>query len=94
MKFIFPKNYNFKAKLFGILDYSTLFFNLFWDTFVFCFLNLFITNINLKILLFIVLCLPILFFSILGLNHENICQVLFYLFKYLVKPKIYLFYKN
>ena len=28
MKFIFPQNYNFKNKLFGFLDYSTIFFNL------------------------------------------------------------------
>ena len=25
MKFIFPQNYNFKNKLFGFLDYSTIF---------------------------------------------------------------------
>ena len=94
MKFIFPKNYNFKSKLFGIIDYSSLFFNLVWDIFIFCFLSLFISNINLKILLFIVLCLPILCFSLFSLNNENICQVLFYLLKFFVKPKVYLFYKN
>ena len=31
MKFIFPQNYNFKNKLFGFLDYSTIFLNLIWD---------------------------------------------------------------
>ena len=30
MKFIFPKNYNFKNKLFGFIDYSTIFINLIW----------------------------------------------------------------
>ena len=27
MKFIFPQNYNFKSKLFGVIDYSTAIFN-------------------------------------------------------------------
>lgn len=30
MKFIFPQNYNFKNKLFGIIDYSSLIFNIIW----------------------------------------------------------------
>ena len=28
MKFIFPQNYNFKNKLFGIIDYTNLFLNI------------------------------------------------------------------
>ncbi len=28
MKFIFPRNYNFKAKLFGIFDYFTIIINI------------------------------------------------------------------
>ena len=28
IKFIFPQNYCFKQKLFGFIDYSTLFFNI------------------------------------------------------------------
>ena len=31
MKFIFPQNYCFKNKLFGIIDYSTLILNIIWD---------------------------------------------------------------
>ena len=41
MKFIFPQNYNFKNKLFGVIEYSTIFLNLIWDLFVFIFINLF-----------------------------------------------------
>ena len=37
MKFIFPQNYNFKNKLFGFLDYSTIFLNLIWFLFIFLF---------------------------------------------------------
>ena len=54
MKFIFPQNYNFKNKLFGFLDYSTIFLNLIWFLFIFLFINLFFNNINIKIFLFII----------------------------------------
>ena len=30
MKFIFPQNYDFKNKLLGIFDYSTIFINIIW----------------------------------------------------------------
>ena len=55
MKFIFPQNYNFKNKLFGVIEYSTIFLNLIWDLFVFIFINLF-KNLNVKIFLFFILC--------------------------------------
>ena len=47
MKFIFPQNYNFKNKLFGVIEYSTIFLNLIWDLIIFIFVNLF-HNLNIK----------------------------------------------
>ena len=35
LKFIFPQNYNFKNKLFGVIDYTTIVVNIVWSTFVF-----------------------------------------------------------
>lgn len=94
MKFIFPKNYNFKNKLFGIIDYSSLFVNLLWEVFVFCFINLIFVNITIKIFIFIVLCLPLFLFSLLGLNNENILYVINYLIKFVFSTKIFLFNKD
>ena len=91
MKFIFPKNYNFKNKLFGIIDYSSLFVNLLWEVFVFCFINLIFINITIKIFIFIVLCLPLFLFSLVGLNNENILYVINYLIKFVFSTKIFLF---
>ena len=71
MKFIFPKNYDFKNKLFGIIDYSTVFINLIWYGFVFILINLFFNNLNIKIFLFILLCFPFLLISISGFNGET-----------------------
>lgn len=42
MKFIFPKNYNFKNKIFGIIDYSTALVNIIWYAFYFLLINPFI----------------------------------------------------
>ena len=94
MKFIFPQNYSFKNKLFGIIDYSTLVLNIVWDAFIFCILDLIIKNISIKISVFIIFCFPLLLFSIIGFNHENFVNVLVYLFKYIKKPKIYFYSKN
>ncbi len=93
MKFIFPQNYSFKSKLFGFIDYSTLFLNIIWDFFIFCLLDLIISNISLKISLFIIFCFPLFLFSIIGFNHENFVYVLTYLFKFIFNKKIYLYSK-
>ena len=69
MKFIFPQNYDFNHKLLGIFDISTLIVNGIWALFVFCFLNLFFHNLNIKIFLFIIFVLPLLLFSIIGCNY-------------------------
>lgn len=91
MKFIFPSNYNFKGKLFGVLDYNTAIFNLIWCIFIFCLINLIFSNITVKVYIFIALCFPILLFSLIGFNHENILYVLSYLIKFFINRKIYLY---
>lgn len=94
MKFIFPKNYNFKSKILGIIDYPTAIILVIWCIFIFCLLNLLIYSLTLKIVLFISLCLPLILFSFVGFNHENIIYVFFYILKYLFSPKLYLFSKS
>lgn len=91
MKFIFPQNYDFSHKILGIFDTSTLLVNGIWALFVFCFLNLFVSSLNIKIFCFIILVFPFLLFSIVGFNHENILYVIFYIAKYIKRPKIYIY---
>lgn len=93
MKFIFPKNYNFKSKLFGVIDYSTAILNLFWIIFIYFLSNIFFNNLNIKIFFIITLCFPLLIFSIVGFNNENILCVIIYFSKYLFRPKLYLYNK-
>ena len=94
MKFIFPQNYNFKNKLFGMFDYSTIFINCIWSALILFVINIFINNLNVKIFIFIITCFPLLLFSISGFNGENIIYVLSYLIKFLLRQKIFLFNKN
>lgn len=91
MKFIIPQNYDFSSKLFGFIDYSTVILNVIWGLFIFCITSLFISNFIVKIFIIIVLCFPILLFSIIGFNHENILYVLFYILKFFIRPKVYLY---
>lgn len=91
MKFIFPQNYNFNHKLLGIFDSSTVIFNFIWGLFTFCLISLIFSNINIKIFLLIILNFPVLLFSIVGFNHENILYVFYYIIKFIKNPKIYLY---
>lgn len=93
MKFIFPQNYNFKNKLFGVIEYSTIFLNLIWDLIIFIFVNLF-HNLNIKIFLFFIFCFPLLLFSFYGFNGESIIYVLKYISNFIIKQKLYLFRKS
>lgn len=92
MKFIFPQNYNFKTKLFGVIDYSTIFLNLFWDIFVLIFIQIF-PNLNIQIFLFFIFCFPLFLLSITGFNGESIIYVFSYILNFLLKNKLLLYEK-
>ena len=94
MKFIFPRNFDFKTNLLGVFDYLTIIINIIYDLFVFSICNLLFNNINIIIFICISLCFPLLILSIVGLNIENVFLVLIYIFKYFFKPKLYLYNKK
>ncbi len=94
MHFIFPKNYNFKPKLLGFIEYSTAILDVTLGVILYFLVNLIFKNINLKIYVFISLFFPILLISILGINKESIISVFKYVFKFIKNQKIYLYDKN
>ncbi len=94
MLFIFPQNYDFKNKLFGVIDYFTVFINIIYYLFVFCLLNLFFNNLNIKVFLFIVLCFPIFILSIVSSQKESLLTIIMYFIKFIFNRKIYLFNKK
>ena len=94
MKFIFPKNYDFKSKLFGVFDYFTIIIDIIYSLFIFSICNLIFNDIYIKIFIIISLCFPIILLSIFGLNNENVFLVLLYILKYFLRPKLYLYNKK
>lgn len=93
MNFIFPSNYNFKNKLFGVIDYTSAIINIIWYIFIFCLVNLLIVDFNLKIIIFISLCLPFFIFTIINNRNENILYVLLYVIKFFCNRKLYFYRK-
>ena len=91
MNFIFPQNYNFNSKLFGLIDYNSLILNIIWDGFIFIISNSLFNNLSVKICIIIILCFPLLLFTFVGINNENIIYVFKYVIKFFIKNKLYLF---
>ena len=93
MKFIFPQNYKMKTKILGIIDYQTAIFNVIWAGLIFFIINELFNNLNIKIFLFIIFVFPVLIFSIVGINGEDMINVIIYMSKFIIKPKL-LFYNK
>lgn len=93
MHFIFPKNYNFKPKLLGFIEYTTAIIDTVIGVIIYFLINLFFTNINTKIYVFISLFLPVLLISILGINKESFINVFKYMLKFIKNQNVYLYKK-
>ena len=93
MKFIFPQNYKFNTKILGLIDYQTAILNVVWGGLVFIIINFLFSSLNIKIFLFITLVFPVLIFSVVGIDGENIINVIIYMSKFIIKPKL-LFYSK
>ena len=93
MKFIFPQNYRFHTKLFGFIDYSTAIFNIVIWIIYFAFSHFFLTDISVKVIIFITICFPLFLLSIIGFQHENLLYIFVYLFLFFKNRKVYLYRK-
>ncbi len=94
MNFIIPKNYKFKPKLLGIIDYQTAILNAIWAGFLYLLVNLFFHTLSTKVYCFAGLFLPFSLFSIIGMNNENMISVIVYILKFYLRQKIFLFRKQ
>lgn len=94
MQFIIPKNYKFKPKLLGLLDYQTAVLNGVWAGILYLLSNIFFDSLTHKLYFIIALFLPFLLFTIIGVNNESIISVSIYIFKYFKRQKIFLYRKQ
>jgi len=94
VKFIFPQNYKLNTKLFGIIDYSSAIVDVVWGSIIFFLINFFIRKILYKIFVFIILVFPVVIFSIVGVEGENLLYFFYYMIKYVLRQKLYLYEKK
>lgn len=94
MKFIFPQNYNFKNKLFGVIDYTTIFVNVVWCAFIFLISILLFKDWSNRIFIVITFSFPLILLSLSGFQGENIICVFSYFFHFIFCQKLFFFKKN
>ena len=89
--FIFPKNYNFKNKIGGVVDYPTAIFNLLFIFLLYKFISIFRLTLTSKFIFISIFYTPIFLVSIFNHNDDNIICIAYYVIKFLVRPKLYLY---
>lgn len=89
--YIFPKNYNFKNKIGGVIDYPTAIFNLIFIFLLYKFISIFKLTLTSKLIFISIFYTPIFLVSIFNHNDDNIICIAYYVIKFLVRPKLYLY---
>ena len=89
--YIFPKNYNFKNKIGGVIDYPTAIFNLLFLFLLYKFISIFKLTLTSKLIFISIFYTPIFLVSIFNRNDDNIICIAYYVIKFLVRPKLYLY---
>lgn len=93
MKFIFPQNYKFNSKLFGLIDIQTAVVSAIWAGIMYLIINLLFKSLYIKVCVFIITVFPVVIFSIVGVNGENIINVAIYMTKFIMRRRL-LFYRK
>ena len=93
MKFIFPQNYKFNSKLFGLIDFQTAVVSAIWAGIMYLIINLLFKSLYIKVCVFIITVFPVVIFSIVGVNGENIINVAIYMTKFIMRRRL-LFYRK
>ena len=93
MKFIFPQNYKFNSKLFGLIDIQTAVVSTIWAGIMYLMVNLLLKSLYIKVCVFIITVFPVAIFSIVGVNGENIINIAIYMTKFIMRRRI-MFYSK
>ena len=94
MKFIFPKNYDFRTKLLGFIDYSTAIIDIIVLFILYFISSLLFSSLMYRITFLISLFLPILLFTFFGFQKENIYTVISYMLCFIIQSQVYLYEKD
>ena len=88
--YIFPKNYNFKNKIGGVIDYPTAIFNLLFIFLLYKFISIFKLTLTSKLIFISIFYTPIFLVSIFNHNDDNIICIAYYVIKFLIRTNLYL----
>lgn len=91
MNFVFPQNYKYRYKFWGILDFSTVFINLTWAGLTYIIAKLLFSSLTFRIYFFIIFYFPVFLLSITGFHGENVFSVILYIYGFKKNCKIYLY---
>ena len=94
MKFVFPKNYKYREKILGFIDYITAIFDLIVGIILFLILKIFVKKITTRIYIFVIMFVPIILFSVFISDGENIITYFIMLINFLKRRGIYFYNKN
>ena len=94
MKFIFPKNYDFRTKVLGFIDYSTAIIDVIVLFILYFISTLLFSSLMYRITFLISLFLPILLFTFFGFQKENIYTVISYMVCFIIQSQVYLYEKD
>lgn len=94
MKFIFPKNYKYRAKILGFVDYVTALIDLLIGIALFLILKVFVKNIWTGIYIFIILYVPMILLSVLAAEGENLIEYFIRIIRFMKRRGVYFYSKN
>ena len=94
MKFIFPKNYKYRAKILGFIDYITAITCSVIGILLFLIIHILFKKITTQIYIFVILFVPIVLFSIFVSDGENIISYTLQIIRFIKRRGIYFYNKN
>ena len=94
MKFIFPKNYRYRAKILGFIDYVTAIVDSLIGILLSFIIRIFVKKITTQIYILIVLFVPIILFSVFVSDGENIITYTIQIIKFVKRRGIYFYEKK
>lgn len=93
-QYIFPLNYKRKEKFLGIIDYKVVIFIAILSGVVLFLIKDINISISWKIFIFILFVIFPSIFVLVGVNGENMIDFLYFIIKYLLKEKVFVYMKE
>ena len=91
MKYIFPKNYKYRPKILGYIDYVTAVFDIVFGIMLFLIIHLIFKKVSTQIYAFIILFLPLVLITVFFTRDENIIEIICYMFKFIKRRGIFVY---